>query len=79
MQLLVALAEEAGLPAKIEAMYRGDKINITEDRAVLHIALRNRANTPILVDGADVMPDVNAVLAKMRSFVTEVRSGTRVG
>lgn len=79
MQLLIALAEEANLPAKIEAMYRGDKINVTEDRAVLHIALRNRANTPILVDGADVMPLVNAVLGKMRAFVTEVRNGTRLG
>ena len=49
-------------------MFRGEKINRTEDRAVLHVALRNRSNEPILVDGKDVMPEVNAVLAKMRGF-----------
>ena len=64
IQLLIALAEEANLPAKIEAMYGGDKVNITEDRAVIHIARRNRANTLIIVDGSDDMPVVNSVLGK---------------
>ena len=72
--LLFSLARQAGLGAKIEAMFRGDKINLTEDRAVLHIALRNRPNRPILVDGEDVMPDVNRVLNKMRHFSEAVRS-----
>lgn len=54
-------------------MFNGEKINFTENRAVLHIALRNRSNTPILVDGKDVMPDVNAVLEHMKSFTNEVR------
>jgi len=54
------------------AMFSGEKINFTENRAVLHIALRNRSNTPILVDGKDVMPDVNAVLEHMKSFTNEV-------
>ncbi|MDZ4769425.1 MAG: glucose-6-phosphate isomerase [Chloroflexota bacterium] len=76
MTLLFELAREADVPGRIEAMFNGEKINVTEDRAVLHVALRNRANTPILVDGADVMPDVNAVLAKMRLFSEAVRGGT---
>jgi len=59
----------------IERLFRGDKINITENRAVLHVALRNRSNRPILVDGADVMPKVNAVLAKMRKLSDAVQSG----
>ena len=75
MALLVRLAEEAGLPAAIRAMFAGEKINTTEERAVLHVALRNRSNRPILVDGVDVMPEVNAVLAKMRDFSEAVRSG----
>lgn len=54
-------------------MFSGEKINFTENRAVLHIALRNRSNTPILVDGKDVMPDVNAVLEHMKSFTNEVK------
>lgn len=54
-------------------MFTGEKINFTEDRAVLHTALRNRSNTPIIVDGADVMPNVNAVLAHMKQFCGEVR------
>lgn len=53
-------------------MFNGEKINFTENRAVLHIALRNRSNAPILVDGKDVMPDVNAVLEHMKSFTNEV-------
>ena len=72
---LVQLAEAAEVPAWIERMFRGDKINNTEDRAVLHVALRNRANRPILVDGEDVMPAVNGVLAQMEAFVARVRGG----
>lgn len=76
---LVQLAEEAGLAEAIEAMFTGAKINATEDRAVLHTALRNRSNEPVLVDGKDVMPDVNEVLAKMKDFSTRVRSGSWKG
>jgi glucose-6-phosphate isomerase len=73
--LLTALAKERGVRDWTERMFRGDKINITEDRAVLHVALRNRSNRPILVDGRDVMPEVNAVLAHMRDFTEQVRNG----
>ncbi len=76
---LVQLAEEAGLAQAIEAMFTGEKINATEDRAVLHTALRNRSNEPVLVDGKDVMPDVNEVLGKMKDFSTRVRSGAWKG
>ena len=55
-----------------DAMFKGEKINFTEGRAVLHVALRNRKNTPILVDGKDVMPDVNAVLSHMKEFCGQV-------
>jgi len=79
MRLLLELAREARLPARITAMFRGEKINTTEQRAVLHVALRNRASTPILVDGEDVMPKVNRVLAQMRTFSEAVRSGSRRG
>jgi glucose-6-phosphate isomerase len=79
MALLFALASQAGLAARIEAMFAGAKINTTEDRAVLHVALRNRSNRPILVDGHDVMPEVNRVLAKMRRFSEAVRSGAWKG
>ena len=75
MALLMDLARAANLQAQTNAMFRGDKINTTEARAVLHIALRNRSNRPILVDGQDVMPDVNRVLAKMRRFSEAVRTG----
>lgn len=75
MTNLVNLAEECQLPEAIEKMFTGDKINATEDRAVLHTALRNRSNTPVIVDGKDVMPDVNEVLAKMETFSNKVRSG----
>lgn len=75
MSLLMDLARQANLAQKIEAMFRGEKINTTENRAVLHIALRNRANRPILVDGRDVMPEVTHVLAHMRRFSEAVRSG----
>ena len=75
MELLLALARQTAVPAAIEAMFGGGRINTTENRAVLHVALRNRSNRPIAVDGADVMPEVNRVLAKMRSFSERVRSG----
>jgi len=75
MALLLDLARAANLSTQIEAMFSGQKINTTEQRAVLHVALRNRANRPILVGGQDVMPEVNRVLAKMRAFTEAVRSG----
>jgi glucose-6-phosphate isomerase len=75
LQLLVALAERAGVPARIEAMFRGEHINVTEDRAVLHVALRAPESVPLTVDGQDVTADVHAVLAKMRGFADRVRSG----
>lgn len=75
MALLLELAHLAEVPRWTASMFNGDKINVTEDRAVLHVALRNRSNSPILVDGEDVMPQINAVLAKMRHFSEEVRSG----
>ena len=73
--LLIKLAHEAGLSRMIEAMFTGERINSTENRAVLHIALRNRSNRPIYVNGQNVMPDVNRVLEQMRSFSEAVRSG----
>jgi glucose-6-phosphate isomerase len=75
MRLLLQLARLAELEAWRTRMFSGDKINTTEHRAVLHIALRNRSNRPILVDGRDVMPEVRAVLAKMRDFSERVRGG----
>ncbi len=74
MALLVRLAKECKLDEAIKAMYSGEKINQTEGRPVLHIALRNQTNKPILVDGKDVMPDVNAVLAKMEKFTSAIVS-----
>lgn len=79
LRLLFDLARQARLASMIEAMFSGQKINVTEERAVLHVALRNRSNRPILVDGQDVMPMVNAVLAKMRAFSEAVRSGSWPG
>lgn len=79
MGYLLALAKERRLTEKIAAMFAGEKINITEDRAVLHVALRNRSNTPIYVDGKNVMPEINAVLAKMRKFSEDVRLGKFTG
>jgi glucose-6-phosphate isomerase len=73
--LLIELAREVDLADAIEKMFTGDKINQTEDRAVLHTALRNRASRPVLLDDRDVMPEVNAVLKKMRGFSESVRSG----
>jgi len=73
--LLLNLAEEAGLREHIDAMFRGDKINITENRAVLHVALRAQAGESIVVDGVDVVPEVHAVLDKMSAFASRIRSG----
>ena len=77
--LLLALAEESGLRAHIDAMFRGDRINSTENRAVLHVALRAPRNQSILVDGHDVVPDVHAVLDRMAAFSDRVRSGQWLG
>jgi len=77
--LLIGLAEEVGLKDGIEKMFRGDKINETENRAVLHVALRNRKHAPIYVDGEDVMPKINAVLEKMNAFTNSIISGTWKG
>ncbi len=79
MDLLAALATEAGLEEAIEAMFKGEKINTTEGRAVLHTALRHQSNTPVLVEGQDVMPEVRAVLEKMKVFSDSVRDGSWTG
>ncbi|CDZ26455.1 glucose-6-phosphate isomerase [Neorhizobium galegae] len=79
MVLLEKLADAGGVAAKREEMFSGVAINFTEGRAVLHTALRNRANTPVLVDGKDVMPDVNGVLAAMGKFADGIRSGALKG
>lgn len=76
---LTDLAKECDLSGAIEQMFTGEKINQTENRSVLHVALRNRSNTPILVDGKDVMPDVNEVLEKMKVFSGKVISGAWKG
>jgi glucose-6-phosphate isomerase len=73
--LLIQLAEESGLRSRIESMFRGDKINITENRAVLHVALRAPRGASIMVDGQNVVPDVHAVLDKMTAFSNRIRSG----
>jgi len=75
LKLLTGLADEIGLRDAIEKMFSGDKINATENRAVLHVALRNRGNTPVYVDDKDVMPEVNEVLEKMKDFSQRVISG----
>jgi glucose-6-phosphate isomerase len=75
ISLLIELAKESGLQARIDAMFRGEKINITEKRAVLHVALRAPKGTSIVVDGEDVVPQVHAVLDKMADFCNRVRSG----
>ncbi|MGE0786809.1 MAG: glucose-6-phosphate isomerase [Sandaracinaceae bacterium] len=79
IDLLVQLAEERELPAWIEKMFNGEKINTTEDRAVLHVALRNRQNRAIRVDGRNVVSVVSACLAKMRAFTERVRAGEHKG
>ena len=79
LKLLLQLAEESGLPARIDAMFRGEKINVTEKRAVLHVALRAPKGASIVVDGDDVVPKVHAVLDKMADFSDRVRSGAWKG
>ena len=74
-ELLFQLAREAELPAWIERMFNGETVNHTEQRSVLHVALRNRSNQPIVVEGEDVMPAVNGELEKIRQFAEQVRSG----
>lgn len=75
LSLLHGLATSAGLAHETARMFAGEKINWTENRAVLHVALRNRSNIPVLVDGKDVMPEINAVLRAMKQFSTKVRGG----
>jgi glucose-6-phosphate isomerase len=79
LRLLFDLARTAGVEDIRNAMFHGEKINITENRAVLHVALRNRSNKPILVDGKDVMPEVNRVLEQMKDFSLAIRSGAWKG
>jgi len=76
LTLLIQLAEARGVPERRDVMFTGAKINTTEDRAVLHVALRNRSGKPILVDGADVMPEVDGVLHRIGAFADGVRSGS---
>ena len=75
LKLLIELAEQSGLRARIDAMFRGEKINVTENRAVLHVALRAPRGASIVVDGKNVVPEVHAVLDKMADFANRVRSG----
>src|SRR5918994_1512781 len=79
LTLLLRLADESGLRARIDAMFRGEKINITENRAVLHVALRAPRGASIVVDGENVVPQVHAVLDKMADFSNHVRSGSWKG
>ena len=79
INLLVNLAKEAKLEDWRDRLFSGDKINFTENRSALHIALRNRSNNPILLDGKDIMPNVNQVLAQMKSFSNDIRSGKTKG
>ncbi len=79
LKLLLKLAEESGLKTHIKAMFSGEKINITENRAVLHVALRAPKGEKIFVDGADVVPEVHAVLDKMEAFAKRIRSGAWKG
>ena len=79
LKLFAQLADESGLKARIDAMFRGDKINITENRAVLHVALRAPKTESILVDGKDVVPEVHEVLDKMAAFADSIRSGKWLG
>ena len=79
LSLLRELAESRGVGEQTARMFAGQRINWTEDRAVLHVALRNRSNTPIELDGRDVMPDINRVLQKMKQFSGAVRDGAWTG
>ncbi|MFL1456180.1 glucose-6-phosphate isomerase [Marinobacter sp. GN3S48] len=76
---LLALAKQCGVPERTEAMFRGNRINVTEDRPALHTALRNTGGDPIVVDGLDIMPEVENTLARMESFTNDVLSGQRTG
>jgi len=79
LQLLMQLAHQVGLPQRIKAMFKGEKLNTTENRSALHVALRNRTNSPIMVDGINVMPQINGVLERMGRFAHAVRSGDWLG
>ncbi|MBL0140541.1 MAG: glucose-6-phosphate isomerase [Betaproteobacteria bacterium] len=79
IKLLVALAEQSGLRSRIEAMFRGERVNVTENRAVLHVALRAPRGASIMVDGQNVVPAVHAVLDRMEAFAARVRSGAWTG
>ena len=79
IKLLVDIALQSGIAARIQSMFAGERINFTERRAVLHTALRNRSEHPVLVDGRDVMPDVRRVLGLMRNFSNAVRNGKHLG
>jgi len=79
LRLLVQLAEESGLRARIDAMFRGDRINVSEQRAVLHVALRAPRGASIVVDGRNVVPEVHAVLDRMTEFADRVRAGAWLG
>ncbi len=79
LDLLFELAEECDLKNAIKAMFEGDSINATEGRAVLHTALRNRSDSPVKVDGVDIMPDVRSALSKMKVFADKVTSGSWLG
>src|SRR5665213_1724726 len=79
LQLLIALANESGLRDRINAMFLGDKINVTEKRAVLHVALRAPRDESIMVDGKNVVPEVHAVLDRMADFSNRIRSGVWTG
>jgi len=79
LSLLLRLAEESGLRARILAMFQGQRINVTEQRAVLHVALRAPAGQVITLDGVDVVPQVHAVLERMARFARQVRAGTWLG
>jgi glucose-6-phosphate isomerase len=78
-RLLVALAEDTGVPAQIAAMFEGRRINVTEKRAVLHTALRNRSQRPVMMDGQDVMPGICAILERMRGMAERIRGGIARG
>src|SRR5207247_11260640 len=79
MRLLLELAESSGLRERIDAMFQGEKINVTEQRAVLHVALRAPKDETVVVDGENVVPEVHAVLDKMADFANRVRSGAWTG
>src|SRR5215510_13207306 len=79
VKLLIELAEQSGLPSRIDAMFRGEKINVTEGRAVLHVALRAPRGASYVVNGKNVIPEVHAVLDKMADFCHRVRSGAWKG